>query len=185
MRIIVVGSQHSDVARASVEAASKGADVRSFERFAEALDAVADGAGAELLLLDVHSNIKDAIERLTSARIFMPVIAYGRDCQPRDAAAAIRAGAKDYLPLPPDAELIAAILASVAEEQDDLVFDDPMTSEVVQLARQIAPTDASVLITGESGTGKEVFARMVHRHSPPQGRRIRLGKLCRHSRKPS
>jgi DNA-binding NtrC family response regulator len=38
-------------------------------------------------------------------------------------------------------------------------------AHVVKLAQQIAPSDASVLITGESGTGKEVLARYVHLRS--------------------
>ena len=38
-------------------------------------------------------------------------------------------------------------------------------AQVVKLAQQIAPSDASVLITGESGTGKEVLARYVHTRS--------------------
>ncbi|MCX8086528.1 MAG: sigma-54 dependent transcriptional regulator [Rhodocyclaceae bacterium] len=36
---------------------------------------------------------------------------------------------------------------------------------LLELARQIAPTDCNVLVTGESGTGKELFARYLHHHS--------------------
>ncbi|MBZ0218792.1 MAG: sigma-54 dependent transcriptional regulator, partial [Fimbriimonadaceae bacterium] len=42
--------------------------------------------------------------------------------------------------------------------------DDAM-AQVIQLANQVAPSDASILITGESGTGKEVLSRLVHRKS--------------------
>ena len=63
------------------------------------------------------------------------------------------------------AELIAAVLAAVSDDTGELVYRDETMARVVRLARQIAPSDASVLITGESGTGKEVIARYVHGRS--------------------
>jgi len=42
---------------------------------------------------------------------------------------------------------------------------DPESKRLVSLARKIAETDATVLITGESGTGKEVYARFIRDHS--------------------
>ena len=95
----------------------------------------------------------------------MPVVAYGVRTDARAAVAAVRAGAREFLPLPPDPELIAAILAAVGDDRRELVFEDPAMHELLGVARQIAPSEASVLITGESGTGKEMLARYVHRHS--------------------
>ncbi len=73
--------------------------------------------------------------------------------------------------MPPDPELIAAVLAAVADDSRELIYRDEAMARVVKLAQQIATSDASVLITGESGTGKEVLARYVHtrsqRHNKP------------------
>ena len=48
---------------------------------------------------------------------------------------------------------------------DGIVTQDTEMQRLLDTARQIAPTDCSVLITGESGTGKELFAKYLHKHS--------------------
>ncbi|MET0547462.1 MAG: sigma-54 dependent transcriptional regulator, partial [Caulobacterales bacterium] len=98
-------------------------------------------------------------------RIVVPVVACGIGTTPEAAAAAIYAGAKEFLPLPPEAELIAALLAAVANDERPMIARDPQMLTVIRLADQIAPSEASVLITGESGVGKEVIARRVHQRS--------------------
>src|SRR4030095_5844011 len=105
------------------------------------------------------------IDSLRTERINIPVVACGIGTSAETAVKAIKAGAKEYVPLPPDAELIAAVLAAVAEESSALIYRDPAMKAVLKLADQVAPSDASIMITGESGTGKEVMARYIHAHS--------------------
>lgn len=46
-----------------------------------------------------------------------------------------------------------------------LLGESPKMKSVVNMVRQIAPTDSSILITGETGTGKELIARLIHAES--------------------
>jgi two-component system response regulator FlrC len=86
------------------------------------------------------------------------------------AVAAMRGGACNYLtkPFEPD-ELVSEVarwmLPAGAGSQGDVIAEDPATRQVLALARRVAGTDATVLLSGESGVGKEVFARFVHQHS--------------------
>jgi DNA-binding NtrC family response regulator len=116
-------------------------------------------------MVEVALDIGDLVARLALEHIHVPIIACGIDNNARAAVDAIHAGAKEYIPLPPDPELIAAVLAAVTDDSRDLIYRDDATAQVVKLATQIATSDASVMITGESGTGKEVLARYVHTRS--------------------
>src|SRR5258707_6292947 len=129
------------------------------------MTALRNGQGADLVMFDVNLDIQRMIESLKAERINLPVVACGIGTSAETAVKAIKAGAKEYVPLPPDAELIAAVLAAVAEESSAFIFRDANMKAVLRLADQVSPSDASILITGESGTGKEVMARYIHSHS--------------------
>jgi sigma-54-specific transcriptional regulator len=51
-----------------------------------------------------------------------------------------------------------------------LVFEDPLSCELLERIRQIAPSDATALVVGETGTGKEIVARHLHELSPRRSR---------------
>lgn len=46
-----------------------------------------------------------------------------------------------------------------------IIGNSPLLNRAINVARQVAPTDISVLITGESGSGKEVFSHIIHQLS--------------------
>jgi two-component system, response regulator FlrC len=165
MRLLIVGSLNGQLTTATKLAMDKGASVTHAVDIDQALNVLRSGRGADLLMVDVALDIRDLVLRLEAERIAAPVVACGVSNDARAAVAAIHAGAKEYIPLPPDPELIAAVLAAVSDDTRELIYRDEIMAHVVKLAQQIAPSDASVLITGESGTGKEVLARYVHLRS--------------------
>ena len=165
MRLLIVGTLEGHIVSAGRIALQRGAKVAHVPSVEAALQALRSGQGADLVFADIALEVGDLIARLESERIVIPVIACGIGNDTERAVQAIRAGAKEYLPLPPDPELIAAVLAAVVEETNAFLTHDPAMLEILKLADQIAPSNASVLITGESGTGKEVMARFVHSRS--------------------
>lgn len=165
MRILIVGTLNGQLTLATKMAMAEGAKVVHAISVGQALQALNAGTSFDLVIADVTLDIKELIAGLERARIHLDVVVCGIDPDADAAVAAIRAGAKEYIPLPPEPELIAAILAAVAQENSDLVFEDPKTKALIAMAEQIAPSDATVLITGESGVGKEVFAKHIHAKS--------------------
>jgi DNA-binding NtrC family response regulator len=144
---------------------SAGAKVSHVETIAAATHALRAGQGADLMMVDYELDIASLIATNEAERIRVPVVACGVGADAAGAADAIRAGAKEFIPLPPDAQLIAAVLAAVADDNRPMVVRDPSMTAIIGMADQIAPSDASILITGESGVGKEVIARYVHQKS--------------------
>src|SRR5262249_27417508 len=165
MRLLIVGTLKGQLTSATKLAMDKGASVMHAEAIEQALAVLRSGRGADLLMVDVSLDIRDLVGKLDAERIAVPIVACGISNDARAAVAAIHAGAKEYIPLPPDPALIAAVLAAVTNDARELVYRDEMMARLIKLAQQIAPSEASVLITGESGTGKEVIARYVHGRS--------------------
>ncbi len=172
MRLLIIGGLSGQVGAASRIAVERGAKVAHADDIETGMKFLRAGQGADLVLVDVVLDIALLIDRLRSERIAVPVIAGGIGTDSRAAVAAIRAGAKEYVPLPPDPELIAAILAAVTEDSHAIVHADPKMAEVIAMADRIAARDASVLITGPSGTGKELLARYLHAKSRRAGARF-------------
>jgi DNA-binding NtrC family response regulator len=165
MRLLVIGRLSGQLATAVKMAMNAGAKVSHVETIAQATQSLRAGQGADLLMVDFELDIRALIAANEQERIRVPVVACGIGADPARAADAIRAGAKEFIPLPPEAELIAAVLAAVADDDRPMIARDPAMQAVTTLADQVAGSEASILITGESGVGKEVMARYMHRKS--------------------
>ncbi len=165
MRLLIIGTLSGQVSTAAKIAIARGAKVSQVDDVSRGLEALRGGKGADLVMIDVGLDIGKLVDALRAERIHIPVVACGIGADSAAAVRAIKAGAKEYIPLPPEPELIAAVLAAVTEESAAIVFKDPAMGDTLRLADRIAASDASILITGESGTGKELMARYIHAKS--------------------
>jgi len=169
MRLLIIGELYGQIGTASGIARSRGAKVAHVGDIEAAMVALRNGQGADLIMIEVREDIEKLCTLLMRERFNLPVVACGIEPDQDAAVKAIRSGAKEYIPLPPNEELIAAVLEAITEEAQSIIYKSPVTAKVIAMAEQIAPSEASVLITGESGTGKEVIARHIHKKSKRSG----------------
>lgn len=165
MELLIVGTLNGQIGAASKIAISKGGQVSLAGSVEQALEILCSGKNIELIMVDVTLDVHKLISSLESSRINVLVVACGVANDTSLAVKAIKAGAKEYIPLPPDPEMIGAVLAAATRENHALIYGDKKTEAILKMAKQIAPSEASVLLTGSSGTGKEIFSRFVHDNS--------------------
>ena len=147
--------------------------VETAENGQEALERLESNREISLLLSDVQMQPVDGYEllKITKSRHpEMPVIlmtAYGTI---EKAVQAMHEGANDYLVKPFEADtlldMVGRFIVPGSKHGDDgLIAVDPRSREMAEVARRVAATDATVMISGESGVGKEVVSRFIHCHS--------------------
>jgi two-component system response regulator HydG len=139
---------------------------------------------ADVQLVDGMNGI-ELCARLVEARPDVPVIVLTAHGNMETAVAAIRGGAYDFIAKPISMDAFTIALARAASHRslkselrrlrevvdsaprvERIIGESPAIRKVMELVRQVAATDATVLVTGESGTGKELVARAVHELSP-------------------
>ena len=169
MKVLIIGSLAGDLGHAARIAISRGAALDQADNAERAMVRLRIDAHIDLVLCDLTQDVGGVVAALAAERIAVPVVACGTGDDPDAAVRAIRAGAREFLPLLPDPDLIAAILEAASTESHALIARDPVMQAAVRRAEQVARADASVLISGESGTGKEVLARHIHRKSRRSG----------------
>ena len=152
---------------------------------AEAVDAV-KRENPDLIIMDLRMPEMDGMTALKEIRSFnksVPVLimtAYGTI---ESAVEAVKNGAYDYLTKPVDIDHLAGAVenglkfgsitnSNETDSQSDsknkfpeIIRKSKAMENILNVVAQVAPTEASVLITGESGTGKEVIANAIQRLS--------------------
>lgn len=126
-----------------------------------------------LMLSDINMpgmDGQDLLREVNTRVPGMPVVlmtAYG-DVQ--GAVQAMRNGAVDYVlkPFTPKAlqRVIERYAVGLLVDEEQPIAEDLSSQQLLALARRVAQSDSTVLLTGESGTGKEVLARYLHQQSP-------------------
>jgi DNA-binding NtrC family response regulator len=146
----------------------------------------------DLVLLDLHLPDASGLDLLAKSRARyadVPVIVATASNSVSDVVTALKGGAMDYLTKPIDHQRLVVSLSNavkILRQQQDLtmlrselketyrlehlVGSSAAMTHVRDLVRQVAPSDATILIMGESGTGKELVARALHYSSHRVGK---------------
>jgi len=165
MQLIVLGNINSEIAKAIEIAKNKGANVILVTSVEDCVSVILSGKSADLILVDVSFDIKFLASSLASEKVSSNIVAYGLNATPKEAVSAIKFGAKEFLPLPPDEDIIAAILETISSNSKKIIFRSESMMNLIEMAEKVATSDAHILITGESGTGKEVLSNLIHTKS--------------------
>ncbi len=148
-----------------------------------AAQAVLDAGPVDMVVSDVRmpgDSGLDLLQRARTAQADLPFLLVTAYADVRDAVAALKLGAVDYLTKPVDLdELVTAVRDTLglgpgedpsfevpAEALEGIVASSPAFRLVLRDAWRVARSDVPVLLTGESGTGKEVITELLHRGSP-------------------
>jgi NtrC-family two-component system response regulator AlgB len=132
----------------------------------------------DLALVDLRigpDNGLDLIPVLLADSPWMKIVVITAHAAVDSAVEAMRRGATDYLPKPFTPGQVVAHLRDLENRLEamqadrsslaadiDITSSSPAMQRAVELAREVAGSNASVLVRGESGTGKGVLARMIH-----------------------
>ena len=152
----------------------------------EALTLVAQES-PDVLLTDLRMPVMDGHELLNRVRQGypdIPVVIMTAHGTIASAVQAVRDGAEDYLTKPIDVEDLELLIERALKRRrllaetrvlrervdekyrfENIIGRSPEMMEVYRLIEQVAPSQASILITGESGTGKELIAQAIHQRS--------------------
>ncbi len=122
-----------------------------------------------LIITDVKMPKMDGLQFLSEIRkkgIFTPVIVITGYGNVEDAVKAMKLGAVDYILKPFSMETLKSLISRLLPGDENIIAESREMKRILEIAKEIAKTDITVLVTGESGVGKEVVARYIHKYSP-------------------
>lgn len=195
--VFVVDDEHTLRESCASLLSSEGYQVESAGRGDEALDAL-KRRPFDVVLLDLYMSQVHGMELLKAALEANPdaiVIVMTGNPSVESSIEALRNGAWDYIPKPFSATHLQILLGRAAhavvvaresrekrgdpdgmlrttQQPQSLLGVSQAFQRVLDLARKVASTDASVFITGESGAGKEVVAQFIHANSRRSSREL-------------
>ena len=189
VRILVVDDEHTLRESCAAVLRHEGYDVTVCSRGQDGLDLLKRRA-FDVVLVDLYMSQIDGLSLLRAAlgtNHDTIVIVMTGNPSVESCVEALRQGAFDYLPKPFSASHLQVLIgravhtllvaretreqqetldrAQVQSDKLTLLGTAPAFRRAIELARKVAPTDASVFITGESGSGKEIIAQFIHHHS--------------------
>ena len=152
----------------------------------------------DLVIADLRLPDGDFLDHLESIGEGQPVIVLTAYGTVKNAVAAIRAGAADYLTKPVSPEELALTVQRVLETEalradhhfcksrmaarsgvhSFMIGQSAALAQVKEMIDAVAPSDMTVLVLGESGSGKELVARAIHEASPRAGRNFVAVDCC-------
>jgi len=136
----------------------------------------------DVVLMDIKMPKKDGLEVLQAIKEkgidAPPIIIISGHGNLDTAVEAVKKGAFDYLPKPPDLNKMLITVRNAMDKGNliqetkvlkkklyktkEIVGESLSISKIKDMIARVAPTDARVLITGDNGTGKELVAQMIH-----------------------
>tara|TARA_B110000977_G_scaffold21599_1_gene25858 strand:+ start:1886 stop:3049 length:1164 start_codon:yes stop_codon:yes gene_type:complete len=138
----------------------------------------------DLILCDIKMPKMDGLEVLERANkkgVTTPFIMLTGHGNIETAVHAMKIGAYDFIPKPPDLNRLLISIRNAIESKHlikenvrlknkiakkyDIIGSAPKIKKVTELIDKVAPTQARILITGPNGTGKELVAHQIHQKS--------------------
>jgi two-component system response regulator HydG len=141
----------------------------------------------DLILMDIRmmkvSGI-EALEQIKKINPTIPVIIMTAYASVETAVSALKKGAYDYLTKPLDFDELQIVMKRATEhsllkkendylkerlgekfDRQNMIGQGSAMVRLLEIVEQVAPTEATILITGDSGTGKEMIANAIHANS--------------------